>query len=148
MTSSELPDELAELQGFLAGRQHVEPSANFHRKLVAAMRQELLEGSAAPLVRRGWQFAAAVAAAVMLWANFSMSVANDMNWRLVGDPEPSNTNALSAELRGLFPEMSEQEINQQALIVQGESQLHVLINARALAQFAQAMSERLPGDWN
>ena len=146
MENFELPDDLADLESRLAGRPRLEPGATFRDRLLAAVRQELQDGGAAPGWRASWQFAAAVAAIVVLWANFSMSVANDTNWRLAGDPKSVDTKALAAELRKLFPDMSEQEANRQALVVQGRSRLPAMIDARAVALLQRSVRQRQASD--
>jgi hypothetical protein len=139
MENFELPDDLAELESRLAGRPRLEPGATFRDRLLVALRQEL-QGNAAPPARRGgWQFAAAVAAVVVLWANFSMSIASDMNWRLAGEPESVDTNALSVEVRKLFPDMSEKEVHRQALVLQSGTRLPTLFDARVGTHFDRSM---------
>jgi hypothetical protein len=147
MESSELPDDLADLEGRLVGRPRLEPSASFRQRLMAAVGQELQPGNALPGMRCGWQYAAAVAAFVVLWANFSMSIANNMNWRFGGNPKTVDTTALSAELRQWFPDMSEQEIHRQMLVAQVGSRLPPLLEARAIAHFEQSMKQRQASDW-
>jgi hypothetical protein len=142
MENFELPDDLAELESRLAGRPRLEPGATFRDRLLAAVGQELQDVGAVPGWRSSWQFAAAVAAAVVLWANFSMSVANDTNWRLAGDPESVDTKTLAAELRKLFPDMSEQEVNRQALVLQSGTRLPPQVDARVGAHFERSMLQR------
>ena len=147
MKSSELPDDLADLEGRLVGRPRLEPSGSFRQRLMAAVGQELQPGNALPVMRCGWQYGAAVAAFVVLWANFSMSVANNMNWRLGGNLKTVDTIALSAELRQWFPDLSEQEINRQAMVVHVGSRLPPLLEARAIAHFEETMKQRQASDW-
>jgi hypothetical protein len=146
MESSELPDDLANLERRLAERPRLEPNADFRHRLLLAVRLELREGGTLLVRRSSWQFAAAVAAAVVLWANFSMSVANDTNWRLAGDPQSVDTKAMSAELRKLFPDMSEEEISRQALVVQGGSRLPAMLDARTVAHLQRSMKLRQTSD--
>jgi hypothetical protein len=146
MENFELPEDLAELESRLAGRPRLEPGTTFRDRLLAAVRQELQDGIAVPGWAASWQFAAAVAAIVVLWANFSMSIANDTNWRLAADPESVDTKALAAELRKLFPDMSEQEANRQALVVQGRSPLPAAIDARAAALLQRSVRQRQASD--
>jgi hypothetical protein len=146
--SFDLSDDLADLEGRLAIRPCLEPSASFRNRLLVAVRQELKAGGAVTIMRCSWQFAAAVAAVIVLWANFSMSIANDMNWRFPGDPESVDTKALSAELRKLFPDMPEQEVNHQALVLQGGSRLPALLDARVVAHFERSMLQRQAIDRN
>jgi hypothetical protein len=142
MESSELPEDLADLERRLAERPRVEPGAGFRHRLSVAVRQELQKAGALPVRTSGWQFAAAVAAIVVLWANFSMSAANDTNWRLAGDPESVDTKALAAELRKLFPDMSEEEISRQALVIQGGSRLPAMLDARTVAHLQRSVQQR------
>jgi hypothetical protein len=73
--------------------------------------------------RPAWQFAAATAAAALLWVNLSMSVANNMSWPLAGGLDGERLEATAGRIRALAPELSEHEAYRQALAVQARASL-------------------------
>jgi hypothetical protein len=79
----ELPPELLELEQELAGRQMPGLPPDHRGSVLAAVRQELAKRDSVRLIlRRRWEFAAAVAALVLCWLNLSMSAANNTDFNL------------------------------------------------------------------
>jgi hypothetical protein len=89
-----------------------------------------------------WQFAAAVAAAVLLWANFSMCIANDMDWNLAADLTPADTEAVPAGLHTLFQEPSDKVIVRQVRLTEVGSRMPALLDSQGIARFEQWMKQR------
>jgi hypothetical protein len=87
------------------------------------MRAELRRAEAG--VTRGgfWQFAAVVAAGMLLAINLSMSVANDMDWCLASGIDSERVAATASRIHELVPDLSEQEAYRQALVFQAAAQV-------------------------
>jgi hypothetical protein len=65
-----------------------------------------------------WRHAFAVAAALLLWVNLSMSVANNTTWPLAAGPDRAGLDETAERIRALAPELSEREARRQALVSQ------------------------------
>src|SRR5688572_14666561 len=118
MTGPDLPPDLAALERELAARDRPGPSAPLRGRVLAAVARELRRGGRRPAWRPAW-----AAAAALLWANFSMSVANNTDWRLAGGPDGARLEATAGRIRALAPELPEREIYRQALAAQARSRL-------------------------
>jgi hypothetical protein len=147
VASSELPDDLTELEERLANRMRRQPTADFRQNILGAVRQELQEGGALAEMRCTLQFVAAVVALVVLCANLSMSIANDMVWQLSHDPELPGTTAVSTGAHQLFSGMSEQEGQLLFPVVQGNWGFRTSLDARAVAHFERSMMMRQASPW-
>src|SRR5262245_429052 len=110
MPSADLPPDLAALEQELADRPRAEAPPALRGRVLAAVGREL-----APARRPRWQFAAALVTAALLWANFSMSVANNMTWPLADDPDTPPVEETATRIRALAPELGEGEARRQAL---------------------------------
>ena len=123
MPEHELPDDLSRLEEGLAARPRPAPSEDLKRRVMAAVRSELARGAAAPRRRLStWEFAAAVAAAVLFWMNLSMVVASDTRMDLCGPP-PNGTEAAVAALCRLLPDMPDREARRQVAMLRAGSRL-------------------------
>jgi hypothetical protein len=117
MNDPPLPPDLAELERLLSGRAPIEPSAEFAARVLGSVREALRHGpSAAAAPTRKWRSWAAVAAAVLVGINLSMSAAADTDWHLAPDVEPGRVAALADELRALVPDLPASELRRQALL--------------------------------
>ncbi len=117
MPEHELPDDLSRLEQRLAARPRPAPSEDLKRRVMAAVRSELARGAAGPRRRLStWEFAAAVAAAVLFWMNLSMVVAGDTRMDLCGPP-PNGTEAAVAALQRLLPDLPEREARRQVAML-------------------------------
>jgi hypothetical protein len=115
MDPAELPPDLAHLERRLAERPRQEPPADLRQRVLAAL------GRGCGREATGfWRFVAAVAAAVVLAINLSMSAANDTDWRLGGDLAPKQT-ASADRIREVLPELSEREARRQAVLLRARS---------------------------
>jgi hypothetical protein len=123
MDDAELHPDLAALEGRLAGRPRPEPSTAFRSRLLAIVGRELKRGEVAPGDGAVWYWVAVAAAAALLWINFSMSVANDMDWHFWGGLERNRLEGTAARIRTLFPELGAREALRQALLLQACSRL-------------------------
>ena len=112
MTDPELPDDLAELERRLAGRPRVEPSAGLGSRVLDAARTTRRPRP----IGDGWRAWAALAAAVLVGVNLSMSVAANADWQLTADVGPEQVDATADRLRAAAPELSERELRRQALL--------------------------------
>lgn len=104
--SDPLPSDLAALERELATRPGVVPPAGHRDRVLAAVALEL--DSSRRSSRRWW---AGAAAAALVWANLSMSVANDAGWRTDPGPDPAETAAAAVEIHRLLPDLPEREAN-------------------------------------
>lgn len=121
MSEHDLPDDLATLERDLASRPRPSPSDDLRRRVLAAVRSELARPAAAPRRRLGtWEFAAAVAAAVLFAMNLSMVAASDTRLDL-GGPPPNGTEAAVVALCRLLPEMPEREARRQVVLLKAAS---------------------------
>jgi hypothetical protein len=126
----QLPDDLANLEGQLASRSQLEPSAGLRDRVLAAVRRELRRPPKTAPGMGDWRFAAALAAAVLLWANLSLSVTLDSSWGRTGAPETGRLDAAVAAARRLLPELSEREAYRQAVLAGAGTRLTPMPNPR------------------
>jgi hypothetical protein len=70
-----------------------------------------------------WGSWSALAAAVLVGINLSMSVAGNADWRLTAGVEPGQIDATADRLRAAAPELSERELRRQALLVRAGAAL-------------------------
>ena len=112
MTDPELPSDLADLERRLADRPRAEPSAGLGPRVLGAARLVLRPRPAAA----SWRSWAALAAAVLVGVNLSMSVAGSADWRLTASVEPEQVTATADRLRAAAPELPERELRRQALL--------------------------------
>lgn len=122
MDDWELPPDLADLERRLA-RGRVGLPASLRGRVLAAVRRELNRGPADFAGRRAWPSLATAAAAALLWINFSMSVANNMDWRLGNSLDAGAIHATAGRIHGLLPELPPRERYRQALLLQAGSRL-------------------------
>lgn len=121
MAEHDLPDDLVGLARDLASRPRPAPSGNLRQRVLAAMRSELARPAAAPRRRLGtWEFAAAVAAAVLFGMNLSMVVASGAQLDL-GGPPSNGTEAAVASLQHLLPDLPEREARRQVALLKAAS---------------------------
>jgi hypothetical protein len=117
MTDPDLPPDLAALEQRLADRPRVEPHADLAARVLTATQDALRQP--APPARSDWHTWAAVAAALLLAVNLSMSVAANTDWDFA--PEPPATTA--EQLRALAPDLPEAELRRQALLARAAAGL-------------------------
>jgi hypothetical protein len=123
MTGPDLPPDLAALERELAALGQPGPPALRPRVLAAVGRELRRDGR-----RPAWRFAAATAAAVLLWVNLSMSVANNTDWRLAPATEPGQIAATADRLRELAPDLPDAELRRQALLARAGAALAPAVN--------------------
>jgi hypothetical protein len=114
MTGDELPPDLAAFEQDFRARTRSEPTAVLRQRVLTAVRQELRKRQR----RSAWQFAAALAAAALLWINFSMSVANNVSWPFTTRVDDERLQATAGRIHGLVPELPETEVYRQAFLAQ------------------------------
>lgn len=120
----ELPEDLARLEEELLAREPARPAPELRGKVLGAVRRELGRESSRRLVRGGfWSFAAATAAAALLWVNFSMSVALNTDWGFAARGGNGEVGKTAERIRGLLPEMSEGDALRHALLLRAGSRL-------------------------
>lgn len=119
MQAWQLPSELQQLESDLSNRSLGEVSATLRRKVLDDVRSQLrIERSHAR-----WQFAAAVAAVVLVWMNLSMSAiqATDFGFRC---HEPSESiETIVQRIQQLVPDISAGEAQRQAILLRAGSNL-------------------------
>lgn len=132
MNDAQLPDDLANLEGQLAARAQPGPAAGLRERVLVAVGRELRRPPVTAPEIDDWRFAAALAAAVLLWANLSMSVTLEPSWSrmLAPEPETGRLEAAVAEERRLLPGLSEREAYRQAVLAQAGTRLTPMPNPR------------------
>jgi len=121
MQRDDLSDDLVGLARDLASRPRPAPSGNLRQRVLAAVRSELARPAPAPRRRLGtWEFAAAVAAAVLFLMNLSMVVASGARLDL-GGPPSNGTEAAVASLQRLLPDLPEREVRRQVVLLKAAS---------------------------
>ena len=122
MSLSDLPDDLSDLELELTRRRQP-PPAGLRNRVMAAVVRELNRPALGERRAGMWQFAAAVAAAMLLAVNLSMSVANNTEWGPARQIDQQKVAALARRIGGLAPQLPEREPVRQAWLLQ--SSLHV-----------------------
>jgi hypothetical protein len=109
----DLPPNLAAFEQELIARDRPEPDAALRERVLRAVRQEL--------GRRPWRLsgnlAASLAAAVLLLANFLMSLGNYTTWTFQPDFDNGRIEATAVRIRAASPDIPEGEAYRQALLV-------------------------------
>src|SRR5262245_7894797 len=114
MIDPELPPDLSALERRLAERPRAEPAADLGPRLLAATRAALRHRPVPPAA--GWRSWAALAAAVLVGINLSMSLAADTDWDLAPGVDPAEVAATWNRLRAAAPDLPESELRRQALL--------------------------------
>jgi hypothetical protein len=119
MDQQQLPPELQRLEQELADCPGPAPPAELRQRVMEGVRAELRGRS----LRNGWPFAAAVAAAALLWMNLSLSatLATDYNTRPYTSAPP--VKEVAEQIQKLLPELSEREALRQAIFLKAGSHL-------------------------
>ena len=107
MENRQLPPDLQQLERDLAGRPRPGPPAELRQRVIEGARVELRRNGS----RNGWTSAAAVAAAVVVWINLSMSVTHATDYGSRPDTPRPPVGKLAAQIRQLLPELSESDLN-------------------------------------
>jgi hypothetical protein len=113
------PDDLDDLERDLRDHPFPEPSPAFRRQVLDAMLAEARRSQRPARAHLGGF--AAVAAALMLAINLSMSVANDSDFRFAAPAPRGQIRDTVAQVRALFPELTEDEALRHALALQAGS---------------------------
>jgi hypothetical protein len=142
MNPTEPPNDLERM---LAARTPLEPDPRFRQRVLTAMRAELHLPVAPTSPRSLWQLAALTAAALLLAVNFSMSVAGDADFRLAARTSPDQVTATANRLRGLYPELSEDEARRTALVLRAGSESVTVPEPRSFS--TRHTPEKEPRQW-
>ena len=119
MDDNQLPTDLRQLERELAGRPRPGPPAELRRRVIDGARVELRRNGS----RNGWPLAAAVAAAVVVWINLSMSATLGTDYGPGPDTAGPPAGKVAAQIRQLLPELSENDALLQAVLLQSRSDL-------------------------
>jgi hypothetical protein len=122
MSESDLPPDLLALEHRLADLARPQPSPELGPRVLAAVRDVLGERPRPT----GWGFWAAVAAALLLGINLSMSLVADTDWDLAPGAEPGRQ-AAEDWLRELAPDLPDSEIRRQRLLVRAGADLAPIV---------------------
>jgi len=119
MEDRQLPEELERIEQELIDRPSLRPPDDLRERVSDAVRAELQRK------RPGdrWAFAAAVAAAVVVWINLSLSATQATDCRLSWGDRPLAVEAAARQIRELLPEVSDREAMRQAILLQSGSNL-------------------------
>jgi hypothetical protein len=115
MNDDELSPELARLERELATRPRASPDPSLRQRILAATSQRIPSG-VTPMSMM--EFAIATAAAVLLFANLSMSLANQTDYGLARSLDRNQLDASALEIAQIMPDTSPREAFQLALPLQ------------------------------
>jgi hypothetical protein len=115
--------ELAALERRLAGRNAAAAPPGLRGRILAVVRRELSLRPEDVSEHGGWRWWAVAAAAVLLWVNFSMSVVNNIDWRLSGAVGRADIERGARRLQELMPDLPAGEAFRQALLLRAASQV-------------------------
>jgi hypothetical protein len=143
MTDPPLPPDLADLERRLADGAPIEPSADFAGRVLGSVRDALrLRPAMPPAPAAGWRSWAAVAAALLVGINLSMSAAADTDWHLERDVEPGQVAALTEQLRELAPDLPAAEVRRQMLLARAGASLPRVFNLSPSRERTPILPER------
>ncbi len=126
----ELPEELHNLEQELLSGGPARPAPELRATVLRTVRRELGRTSSRRVLRGSfWGFAAAAAAAALLWANFSVSAANNTDCPPTSREARPNIRDTARRIRELLPEMTEDESIRHALLLPASSPLTVSADA-------------------
>lgn len=134
MTHDDLPPELARIERRLAGGP--EPSAALRARVMVQVRDELRRREGQPV--GFWQYVAALAAAVLLLANLSLSVTSSSVRVDLGGPD--RPGELCEEIAEMGLGLPEAEVRRQCLLLAAGADLLPLARP-------QGLPAGLPGAW-
>jgi hypothetical protein len=147
MSDASLPPDLAELERDLVGLPQIEPSADFAQRVLGSVHNALRHRPTAAATPAGrWRSWAAVAAAMLVVINLSMSAAADTDWHLTDDVEPRRVTALADELRVLAPDLPASELRRQAWLARAGAGLPRVLNLSPMHERTAVHPERNPWD--
>jgi hypothetical protein len=115
MNDDELSPELARLERELAMRPRPSPNAGLRQRILAATSQPI-PSRMVPMTMT--EFAVATAAAVLLCANLSMSLANQSDCGLARSLDGNRLDAAALEIAQILPDTPPREAVQLALPLQ------------------------------
>ena len=125
MDDLDLPAAWSALEGALGAREvpALQPALR-GRILAAAARARTPSSSRRRLARADfWTFAAGVAAAILLWINFSMSAVNDTSWGSGPVSGEAARRLLIAQVREALPGISDHEASLHAFGLEARAAL-------------------------
>jgi len=122
MSDNSLPSELRALEDALVQRTRQHPSPELRERVLDEVRLAV-QTQTRTNTRRGdaWQFAAAVAGAVLLWMNLSMSAtqATDFGFRRsLSNGAGESVEAIARQIQEIAPELTPAEARRQAVLMQ------------------------------
>ena len=147
MSDASLPPDLAELERDLARLPQVEPSVDFAPRVLGSVRHALRHRPTPAVPPAGrWRSWAAVAAALLVAINLSMSAAADTDWHLTADVQPGRVAALADELRLLAPDLPASEVRRQVWLARAGAGLPRVLNLSPMRERTSVHPERDPWD--
>lgn len=122
MEDWQLPSELQQLERDLAKRSLLAATAGLRQRVLDDVRSRLR----AERLRDRWQFAAAVAAAALLWMNLSMSATQATDFDLRPQWPVESSAAIAQQIRQLVPECSPEEVRRQAILLRAGANMPLM----------------------
>jgi hypothetical protein len=143
MSDASLPPDLADVERQLGHRPAAEPSAEFSDRILASVRDALrYRPAVAAAPTGGWRSWSAVAAALLVGVNLSMSAAANTDWHLTADCEPVQITELTDQLRALAPDLPASELRRQALLARAGAGLPPVLNIFSSRERTNPFQER------
>ncbi len=119
MNEGPLPAELAELERRLSDLHNEEPSPALRARVMGEAIAELRRSQR----QKTWNLVAAMAVAVLVWVNLSLSAATATPLRSDRAAERALRETVESQIRALLPEASDREVTRQALLLSCGSRL-------------------------
>jgi hypothetical protein len=119
MDDYQLPSDLQQLERDLADRWLPAASAGLRQRVLDDLPTRLR----AERSRSRWQFAAAVAATVLVWMNLSMSATQATDFGLRPNEPTESIETTARQIEQLVPEFSPVEARRQAMLLRAGSNL-------------------------
>jgi hypothetical protein len=123
MANEGMPPELESLERELMDRKVPGPSEDLRQRVVSAARAARGKRASSRRLRHvaNWRFAAAAAAAVVLWLNLSMSAVNNTTLFARDRGDVRELKDSVRRLCSLLPELSEDEAVRRALLMKARA---------------------------
>lgn len=113
MDNGQLPSDLQQLEVDLGNRSLPKPSDNLRQRVLDDLRTRLRSERS----RSRWQFAAALAATVLLWMNLSMSATQATDFGLRRREPTESVETMAKQIAQLAPELSPEDARREAILL-------------------------------
>jgi hypothetical protein len=113
MPTEPLPSELDQLERELSAAFRADPSPSLGHRIATTVQNELRRKRT---VDR-WNFAAALAATFLIWANLSLCAVSVTDFRFRPEPKTLPVEELAQEIHKLLPELTREDAHREAVMM-------------------------------